>query len=432
MLTSALLILASACAPQASPSRDGLAAVRAVFQRTEGATRAPEEVLARRLVALGTPAAPVLFEVASGAGLEPLLGELPDESWLCPPDRMPAVALAALGELPEAPVRELLRARCSAQPERETRVAALRVLAELGTAGGLTLYLELLGECGEELAHPSVRVPAVAGLRHLLVEDRQTLRRLEEPLAAARAPLALVLCEALAASPDGEAVRLLTQLFGRSPELDLAALEALTALGERYPWSAGATVSTRLLAALRQEEPHLRAVAARGLGRLRDPAAVPALIECLGVPSLARTAEWALREITAQPRLAGAEAWRAWSAAESAWWRGEGERALAQLSPGSGGSTAAALRTLLAHPAGRDRTARALAPVLGELAPELAVLACQALVQLQARVAVPDLIELLSSSDARVREAAGAALRQLTGAALPAEPRAWEEHVAGA
>ncbi|HEX6883336.1 MAG TPA: HEAT repeat domain-containing protein [Planctomycetota bacterium] len=432
MLTSALLILASACAPQASPSRDGLAAVRAVFQRTEGATRAPEDVLARRLVALGTGAAPVLFELASGAGLEPLLGELPDESWLCPPDQMPAIALAALGELPEVPVRELLRARCSAQRERETRVTALRVLAEQGTAGGLALYLELLDECGAELAHPSVRVPAVAGLRRLLVQDRQTLRQLEEPLAAASAPLGLVLCEALAASPDGDAVRLLTQLFGRTPELDLAALEALAALGERYPWSAGATVSKRLLAALGQEESDLRATAARALGRTRDPAAVPALIECLTVPSLERTAEWALREITAQPGLAGAEAWRAWSAAESAWWRGEGERALAQLQPRSGGSIAAALRTLMAHPAGRDRTARALGPVLGELEPELAVLACQVLARLQARLAVPDLVALLSSSDARVREAAGAALRQLTGATLPAEPRLWEEHVAGA
>lgn len=432
MLTSALLVLASACAPQASPSRDGLAAVRAVFQVTEGATRAPEDVLARRLVALGTPAAPVLFELASGAGLEALLGERPDESWLCPPDRIPAVALAALGELPEVPVRELLRARCSAQPERETRVAALRVLAEQGTGGGLALTLELLGECGAELAHPSVRVPAVEALRRLLAGDRQTLRRLEEPLAAASTPLALVLCEALATAPDGEAVRLLTQLFGRSPELDLAALEALAAQGERYPWSAGATVSKRLLAALQQGQPHVRAAAARALGRTRDPAAVPALIECLGVPALARTAEWALREITGQPRLAGAAAWRTWAAAESAWWRGEGERALAQLQAQSGGSVAGALRALMAHPAGRDRTARALGPVLTELAPELAVLACQVLQQLGAREALPHLVDLLGSPDASVRAAAAGALRALTGADLPAEPRLWEDYVLGA
>jgi len=432
MLTSALLVLVSACAPQASPSRDGLAAVRAVFQVTVGATRAPEDVLSRRLVALGTPAAPVLFELSCGAGLEALLGELPDESWLCPPDRIPAIALAALGELPEVSVRELLRARCSARPERETRIAALRVLTEQGTSGGLALYLALLGECGEELAHPSVRVPAVAGLRHLLAEDRQTLRLLEEPLAAAQVPLALVLCEALATSPDGEALRLLTQLFGRTPELDLAALEALATQGERYPWSAGATVSKRLLAALQQGEPHVRSAAARALGRTRDLAAVPALIECLGVPALERTAEWALREITGQARLAGAGAWRAWSAAESAWWRGEGERALDQLQPSSGGSVASALRALMAHPAGRDRTARALGPVLDELAPELAVLACQALQQLDAREAVPHLVDLLGSPDPAVRAAAAGALRALTGADLPAEPRPWEDYVLGA
>src|SRR5688572_7211178 len=128
MLTSALLLFTSACAPQASPSQDGFPAVRAVFLRTEGATQAPDDVLVRRLAAIGASAAPLLFDLASGKALDAFIGEQADAAWLCPPDRFGELALAALAELPQVPVREVLRQRCGREPERATRVTAMRVL----------------------------------------------------------------------------------------------------------------------------------------------------------------------------------------------------------------------------------------------------------------------------------------------------------------
>jgi HEAT repeat protein len=58
-------------------------------------------------------------------------------------------------------------------------------------------------------------------------------------------------------------------------------LEGYAALGERYPWRVGADVAPLMRAALEREDPNLRASAARAVGRLRDPQAVPALIAAL-------------------------------------------------------------------------------------------------------------------------------------------------------
>lgn len=431
MLTSALLCFASACAPQASPPPGGLAAVRAVFLRTEGATHAPDEVLVRRLAALGAEATPVLFDLATGLGLESFLGEEPDEAWLCAPDHLAVLTFAALAELPQVPVREWLRTRCSEQPERLTRVTALRVLGSQRTAAGLGLFLELCLECGEELAHPTVRLPAVEALRSLLTADDETLGKLEGPLLAAPPMLQTMACEALAGCGRADTVRLVTQLFGREPELDLAALEALATLGARYAWVVGDPVSARLRTVLERGDPRLRNAAARALGRTRDVQAVPQLIACLSTPDLARAAEWALREITGERRPQGEAAWQAWLERERAWAEEEAERHLACLDPRREASVTSAIRALLAHPLERERAASALASVLGDYEPGLAVTACGALAQLASRRAVPSLAELLFVKDSAVRSAAWQALRTLTGADLPAEPRLWEEYVAG-
>jgi HEAT repeat protein len=431
MLTSALFYFVSACAPQASPSQGGLAAVRAVFLRTEGATRAPDDVLVRRLVAVGPSATPVLFDLASALGLEAFLGAAADEAWLCPPERMSQLAFAALAELPQVPVRAYLRERCTLHPERETRVPALRILGDQGATEGLELLLALCLESGLELAHPSVRRAAADSLGRLIRSDDAALRRLEDHLLEATPELQLMACEALAGCARADSVRLLTRLFGRSDALDLAALEALAMLGSNHPWLVGEPVSARLRASLERGRSDLQAAAAQALGRTRDAQAVPSLVASLGAPEIARAAEWALREITGEQRVRGESAWRAWLARERVWWEEEGEAYLTALDAREEGAFVTALRALEFHPLGRDRIAHALEPVLGDLSPELAVLACRVLTRLGARRAVPSVAELLFSSEANVRAAALESLQQLTGAILPGEPRLWEDYVAG-
>jgi HEAT repeat protein len=432
------LSLVLATAPQASPSRDGLAAVRSVLQRTEGARSAPDEVLVRRLVALGSPAAPALFALVSGEGVEALFAGDAEEAWLCPPDRVGELALAALAELPEVPVRTLLRARCGESPTREVRAAALRVLGRQGSPEGLAQLLEVLAACGEELEHHSVRASALEALRELLRADGGTLRALEKPLLEATPVEQRLVCEALADCGRRESVALLGKLVGRSPELDLTLLESQAALGERYAWLVADLVAPRLRSALEHGDPRMRAAAARALGRTRDGQAVAGLIARLADAdgAVARAAQWSLREITGRDpagpgKPATREEWQRWFEVESAWWQAQGRAHLDVLEAGDATRLAPSLRALLAHPLGRDQVADALSGSLGGLEAGAQVLACDALARLGARRAVPALVELLLGPTPEVRNAAWGALRALTGADLPAEPRPWEDYAAG-
>jgi HEAT repeat protein len=430
MLASALLGVLTIGAPSPGPSLDELAAVRAVLRRSDGATAARDDVLVRRLVALGAGAAPALFSLASGEGIELLLVDDAPEAWMCPPERVGEIALAALADLPAVPVRDFLRTACQAHPSLEVRITTLNVLGRQGSAEGLELYFEILAQSDAELEHRTLRATACGALLAMLRKDGAAANLLEKPLLAASRPAQLLACEALADCNRGAAVRLLTKLFGRDSELDLAALDGLTRLGAQFPWRVGDEVATRLRAALGQENARMRAAAAQALGKIRDPQATPALIALLADEDGAarRAAQWALRETTGEKRITTAAEWHGWLEAESAWWREEGQGWLAALDPAESTRLTEAMRELLAHPFGRDQTADALAGALAELDPAAQLVACDTLARLGSRRAVPALIELLFEPGEELRNAVWAALRALTGEDLPAEPQLWEAY----
>ena len=430
MLASALLCVLTIGAPSPSPSLDELAAVRAVLRRSDGATAARDDVLVRRLVALGAAAAPALFSLASGEGIEALLVDDAPEAWMCPPERVGELALAALADLPAVPVRDFLRAECRAHPALEGRVAALDVLGRQGSAEGLELYFEILAQSEAELEHRALRTTASGALLAMLRKDGATANLLGKPLLAASRGAQLLASEALADCNRGAAVRLLIKLFGRDPELDLAALDGLTRLGTRFPWRVGDEVTMRLRAALGQEDASMRAAAAQALGKLEDPQATPALIALLadGDGATRRAAQWALCETSGMKRITTAAEWHRWFEAERAWWREEGQGWLAAIDPADATRLTEAMRELLAHPFGRDQTADALAGALPELDPAAQRMACDTLARLGSRRAVPALIELLFEPGEELRSAAWAALRSLTGEDLPAEPQLWEAY----
>lgn len=430
MLASALLGVMTICAPSSSPSVDELAAVRAVLRRSDGATAARDDVLVRRLVALGPGAAPALFSLASGLGIEALLTDDAPEAWMCSPDRVGELALAALADLPAVPVRIQLRVECSAHPSLEVRVAALDVLGRQGSAEGLDLYFEILAQGEAELDHRAMRTTACQALLTMLHRDGATANLLEKPLLSASIPAQLLVCEALSDCNRGAAVRLITKLFGRDAELDLAALDGLASLGSQFPWRVGDDVATRLRAVLGREDARLRAAAAQALGKIRDPQAAPMLIGLLADADGAtrRAAQWALRETSGETRITAAAAWHRWLEAELAWWREEGQDRLAALDPADPTRIAEAVRALLDHPFGRDQSADALASALATFDPAAQLVACDALARLGSRRAVPALIELLFEPGEELRTAAWTALRTLTGEDLPAEPQLWEAY----
>ena len=434
MLASAILgvltICPTSCAPPPSPSADELAAVRAVLLRSEGASAARDDVLVRRLVALGTGAAPVLFSLATGEGVEALqIGDEP-EAWMCPPERVGALALAALADLPAVAMREFLRAECRAHPDREVRVAALDVLGRQGSPEGLAMFFELVEASGDELEHRSLRAVAGEALLAMLRKDAATAAALERPLLAAPLPVQHLACEALARCNRPAAVGLLSKLFGRDPELDHVALEALAQLGERFPWRVGDEVSKRLRAALRRDEPRLRAAVAHALGRTKDAPSFPALIALLADPdpAVVRAARWALCEISGQTRIGDQAGWQRWLEAEISWWQEAGETRLEALDPRDSTRLSEALRELSMHPLARESVVDVLSSGLSELDPAARRVACLSLARLGSRRAVPALIECLFDPEEELRATAWQALRALTGEDLPPEPQVWEAY----
>lgn len=429
MLASAIAWILAA----ASPSMDGLAAVRSVLQRTEGATTCREDVLVRRLTALGPESASTLFGLVTGTSVEELLGDSEADAWLCPPDRVGALALETLANLPEVPVREAVRAYASAHPERGVRVAAFDVLGRQASAAGIPFYFELMSASADELEMRSVRAPAVEALAAILRTDAKASHALEAPLLAAPLDQQRLVCEALAASGRAEACGLLPKLVGRDPELDLVVLEGLAAFAERFPWRVSESTLALLRACLDHADPRLRAAGARALGRARDVKAVPPLVARLGDddPDTAHTALWALRELTGQSLLTTREAWRAWLEGERTWWNDQGKAEADRLAEGDTAKLATALRDAQKHPLARAPIVDALLGALNGLAPEAKELACASLAQFGARRAVPALVELLSDDEPGVRAAAWNALRKLTGEDLPAEPQLWEDYANG-
>jgi HEAT repeat protein len=434
MLVSAVLgVLTNCsilCAPPPGPSRDELAAVRAVLRRSEGTSMARDDVLVRRLVALGSGAAPALFALATGEGIEALLVDDAPDAWMCPPDRVGALALNALGELPAVPVREFLRSECGAHPRLEARIVALDVLGRQGTAEGLGLFFELLAASGDELEHRALRTIASDALLAMLRRDNATAPALERMLLAAPLASQDLACETLARCNRPAAVGLLGKLFGRDPGLDRAALEALVQLGERFPWRVGDEVGTRLRSALKREDPRMRAAVARALGRTGDVPSFPALIGLLADPdpAVVRAAQWALREISGETRISAAEDWQAWFEAETSWWQERGHARLEAFDPENPARLSEALRELGAHPVARTSVVEALAGAIAELDPPAKLVACGTLSRLGSRRAVPALIECLYDPSEELRTAAWQALCALTGEDLPPEPQLWEAY----
>ena len=429
MLASTFLCLFAA----AGPSLDGLAAVRSVLQRSEGASACREDLLVRRLTALGAGAAPALFGLVTGDSLAEFLGETEADAWLCSPDRVGALALTTLAGLPEIPVRACLRAEASQHPELHVRVAALNVLGHQASAGGLTLFFELLAESGDELELRSVRAAAAKALGAILRADSQAGRALEGPLLAATLAQQRLMCEALAASGRAEACPLLQKLIGRDPELDLTVLESLAELAERFPWRLSENTMALLRACLEHQDARLRAAGARALGRARDVTAAPALIAHIADTDAdtARAALWALRAGTGNTRSTTGEEWQAWLESERVWWKRNGKAQVERLAQGDTTHLAQTARDALRHPLARRPVVEAMLAVLSALEPGAKSLACTTLAELGARHAVPVLVELLFEEDASVRNAAWNALRRLTGEELPAEPRLWEEYAFG-
>ena len=159
------------------------------------------------------------------------------------------------------------------------------------------------------------------------VADPSVFRELEAVLPSLDTETRARVLTMVARSGSPHSLTLLGGALGRDAALDAV---VLTAIG-RVPASAfDETLVRRVRGYLTASEAHLRRDAALILGRWRDHGSVEPIIALLHDenPSVLKSAQWALAQITGLGFPASHERWSRWYEAELDWWENDGERCL--------------------------------------------------------------------------------------------------------
>lgn len=411
---------------------DPLARVRAVLQpRGPHDARTPAE-LAAGLAHLGPEAVPVLYGLARGQGLEPLIGdEWRPEAWLCLPEEISRLALEALGSAPAEAVLAELEAALAGPAGVQERIVALRLLAAQGGPQALALVLTAARGLGElESSRPSVQRDLREAVRAILHRDGRAWPLLVEQLETLEPVLAPAWVEAIGASERSRGLAVLARLRAQRPELGLLTLEAMVALELARPWILAGETRAHLASTLRLGQPAERARAARLAATLHAPEVVPLLLAALadGAPAVRAEARGALFRLAGLDLGEQEEGWSAWAEGEQLWRAEDLPQLRARLRLEDAGAANAALVELLRHPLHRHELATVLAEELLELPRPVALQACVELERLGSRHAVPALLRALPEAPPALGLRISACLTGLLGwhgdpplARLPAE-----------
>lgn len=180
---------------------------------------------------------------------------------------------------------------------------------------------------------------------------------------------------------------------------------------------------------LDDRDPRLKKEAALALGRLQDLESVEPLMTLLkdkdrGVQG---NALWALRKISGLKFPLNYQRWKIWWDRESQETMARKDELLSKLRDGTREELLDAIDKLAGIRLGRKQVLNAFRGLLNHGDPEVRRAVCSALGTINAKEAVPQLIELLDDSSEPVITAAHQALRRITGKNLPPSRKAWSQ-----
>lgn len=407
--------------------------IRALLVRSRPGEKVPEpKELAQALAALGPPAVPELYEIATGRGLDALIGEVwVSEQWPCLPEELPPLAEDALALAPRAAFLAQLEAvLASERTVAELRIV-LRLLADPRVKGELGLVLRCAEKIGDlEVLRPSVRAGLRATLARILSSEPQVWPGLEARLGTLAPAFTRVLVEAIGEARRPEGMPILRRLCGREEPPTELVVEAMTELELERPWSLGGQTLAVCKSWWAHPDLAVRTRVASLAARLGGPEEVEALIRLSsdaqrGVRHAATLALEAIGSIDAPGEAEGG--WSGWFERESTW-REENWGALFELLRASGpGPAVQALRELMAHPLYREQAAEELAQNLAAMPTGVATMVCAELERIGSRRAIPGLVEALAGGNSSLRAAAWRSLQALTGSKRPLADPSWRE-----
>ncbi len=306
----------------------------------------------------------------------------------------------------------------------QERFAALRSLARADAPGRFALAVRIASGLGTQLAASRHVAPVWEAVLAPVIEERRSLRPLDDAWHALAAPLRRSAVRLLSENGSRTALRSAMDLVARSQN-DLPAL-----LGElrRTPRVAAAQVAVvRFLRPfVRHDEPAVRAAAARWLGMSADADAAKALLRAVDDDdtSVRSAAHAALRTLTGARVQRKADAWREWLEAEDEWQRDS--EIESRLRSGDAIEISRALKEVARHRFVGLRLRETIARLVHHRAVGIRLMAYATLRQIGHAEVASGLVDAIDDSDERVRLAVWQTLKAVSGLDLPQDVQAWK------
>lgn len=404
----------------AGPILIGLLAIPLIAPQ---AVQASPDVLRTRLVQLSTQA----------DNLEILLGalannKLPGEPPITLDESSRARVLQELAAQDRVALLERFERLVEEDSSTPWRAAALEVLGRMAGPRELSLSFDLVG---------SEPVPAASlrdGLHDVLVRlhrhDPGIALELQPAFLSASGVVQDVCLRALAVDPSREALDLFARCLGAGGNsLDVALLARLGLGWEQRPvWIDDSALDrVRELSASATESVARESISALGHARdTRDTERWIALLDGAS-PSQARTAHWALQQVTGLELGTRPDPWRTWLAVSRKWQTERKNSALEEIRGGNRTLVVRALREISNQKLDRRELASAVSELLTEPDEHVAATAIASLRALGSKAAVLPLMEAIDMGDEAWRANCHAALLDLTGLSCDPTARAWSQ-----
>jgi len=336
------------------------------------------------------------------------------------------VDLSEVVELGRARMLPALASHVATAGDEVGSLAVLRALAAVGTSRDLELALRASGSGS---AGP-LECELERTLREVFARDAEAVRCAPQLALHAPRDRAAAVVRALAGR-GAPAQAELIEILGHAPELDLVVLSTLVGnLRSHGPGAEAPSVARALRPYLTSGDAQLARESAAALGELGDDDALPELIRVLeaGNPSVAAAAHRALATITGLAWGPDATRWRRWLHNEQCWFDQRVPSLAADLGDTPAWRALTALGELGGHRYRRRELVACAQRALGHSVPEVRAAACQALARLGWRGSALALVEVLAGDEPCVVQAAGNALRELTGLKLADQDlQAWRD-----
>lgn len=386
--------------------------------------RPADEVLVAQLSLPGEQLFALFFEILSrrqvpalDGGEAQILSEIQEE-----------IVLQSVAKLDREVVLTHVEAQLMTGSDLRLRYAAMLSIGRAGRANDLPQLFELALPAAEPVLDKRMALGLERAVTALVRRDPRAFQQLVDLRRITRAELLPTLIDAVGEAGDPRGLLYLGELLYWAEPLALDIMSQIPRVGASGDPALDEPLRVRLRPFLAPDRPgHCRA-AITALATLADLETIPGLIALLTSEDrgLRENAHWALKELTGLGFSATPDSWSRWHQSELSWAVRSRAHEFQRLQNGDPAESADALRTLLTHPFARAELRTTLPELLKSRHASLRGLACRTLGELGVVAATEKLVWTLEDEIPEVREAAYAALRQLTRLDLPLEPVAWQ------